>query len=105
MASVSEHYERHLAAVYAWMQGGPHASFERGRAELQAIGVERAGDATVERRQAEPVHRVHHAEQAGAGRLVGEPPLLHARDRSTKRVTVRHRRGALAQASDFGSFF
>jgi 2-polyprenyl-3-methyl-5-hydroxy-6-metoxy-1,4-benzoquinol methylase len=42
MASVADHYERHLGEIYAWMQGGPEAGFERARAELQVLGVERA---------------------------------------------------------------
>lgn len=42
MASVSQHYEHHLGAIYAWMQGGVDAGLARGRAELQAIGIEPA---------------------------------------------------------------
>jgi 2-polyprenyl-3-methyl-5-hydroxy-6-metoxy-1,4-benzoquinol methylase len=41
MASVANHYDRHLGEVYAWMQGGPEAGFARALAELQALGIER----------------------------------------------------------------
>jgi SAM-dependent methyltransferase len=40
MTSVQEHYDRHLGAVYAWMAGGIEPAFERGRAELDAIGAQ-----------------------------------------------------------------
>jgi SAM-dependent methyltransferase len=39
MASVEEHYDKHLAPVYAWMVGGIAPAFERGAAELEAIGA------------------------------------------------------------------
>jgi hypothetical protein len=39
MTSVQEHYDRHLGPVYAWMAGGIEPAFERGRAELDAIGA------------------------------------------------------------------
>jgi SAM-dependent methyltransferase len=42
MTSVQEHYDRHLGPVYAWMAGGIEPAFERGRAELDAIGVQRS---------------------------------------------------------------
>jgi SAM-dependent methyltransferase len=38
MTSVQEHYDRHLGPIYAWMTGGIEAAFERGMAELDAIG-------------------------------------------------------------------
>jgi SAM-dependent methyltransferase len=39
MTTVQEHYDRHLGAIYAWMIGGIEAAFERGTAELDAIGA------------------------------------------------------------------
>jgi SAM-dependent methyltransferase len=39
MISVQEHYDRHLGPIYAWMTGGIEAAFERGTAELDAIGA------------------------------------------------------------------
>ena len=39
MSSVHEHYDGHLGPVYAWMVGGIAPAFERGAAELDAIGV------------------------------------------------------------------
>ena len=41
MASVADHYDRHLGEIYAWMQGGAEAGFTRGREELRVLGVER----------------------------------------------------------------
>jgi len=43
MSSVIEHYARHLGPVYTWMAGGVDAAFERGSAELDAIGAMPAG--------------------------------------------------------------
>jgi len=40
MTSVQEHYDRHLGPVYAWMAGGIEPAFERGTAELDAIGAQ-----------------------------------------------------------------
>jgi SAM-dependent methyltransferase len=40
MTSVQEHYDRHLGPVYAWMAGGIEPAFERGGAELDAIGAQ-----------------------------------------------------------------
>jgi hypothetical protein len=37
MPSVSEHYERFLAPVYAWMVGGPEAAFALGQADLASV--------------------------------------------------------------------
>jgi SAM-dependent methyltransferase len=42
MASVADHYERHLGEIYTWMQGGFEAGCTRALAELQALGIERA---------------------------------------------------------------
>lgn len=39
MTSVQQHYDQHLGPVYAWMAGGIGPAFERGTAELNAIGV------------------------------------------------------------------
>jgi SAM-dependent methyltransferase len=36
MVSVLDHYESHLAPVYAWMAGGVDSALERGRAEVAA---------------------------------------------------------------------
>jgi len=38
MTSVQEHYDQHLGPVYAWMAGGVESAFERGAAELDAVG-------------------------------------------------------------------
>ncbi|HLU07949.1 MAG TPA: class I SAM-dependent methyltransferase [Woeseiaceae bacterium] len=43
MISVQEHYDEHLAPVYAWMVGGIKPALERGAAELDAIGVNPSG--------------------------------------------------------------
>jgi SAM-dependent methyltransferase len=37
MASVADHYQRHLAAIYLWMAGGLDAALERGSSELTAV--------------------------------------------------------------------
>ena len=37
MVSVLDHYESHLAPVYAWMAGGVDSALERGRAEVAAV--------------------------------------------------------------------
>jgi SAM-dependent methyltransferase len=37
MASVAEHYSRHLAPVYTWMAGGVDAAVARGASEIAAI--------------------------------------------------------------------
>jgi SAM-dependent methyltransferase len=39
VASVAEHYDRHLGPVYRWMVGDIAAALELGQAELQALGV------------------------------------------------------------------
>jgi SAM-dependent methyltransferase len=39
VASVAEHYDRHLGPVYRWMVGDVAAALERGQAELEALGV------------------------------------------------------------------
>ncbi len=43
MATVQEHYERHLGSIYTWMSGDLSAVIERNRAELRELGLE-AGD-------------------------------------------------------------
>jgi 2-polyprenyl-3-methyl-5-hydroxy-6-metoxy-1,4-benzoquinol methylase len=37
MASVADHYQNHLAPVYAWMAGGLEAAIARGAAEIAAL--------------------------------------------------------------------
>jgi SAM-dependent methyltransferase len=37
MASVTEHYESHLAPIYVWMMGGVETAITRGRAEVDAV--------------------------------------------------------------------
>jgi 2-polyprenyl-3-methyl-5-hydroxy-6-metoxy-1,4-benzoquinol methylase len=37
MSSVTEHYERHLAAIYLWMTGGMDAAVARGQAEMGSL--------------------------------------------------------------------
>ncbi len=39
MATVDEHYRRHLGPVYSWMVGGIASAIERGAAELDTIGA------------------------------------------------------------------
>lgn len=39
MSSAREHYEKHLAPVYAWMAGGTEAAIARGQNELTEIGL------------------------------------------------------------------
>lgn len=39
VASVAEHYDRHLGPVYAWMVGDVGAAMDRGRDELRALGI------------------------------------------------------------------
>jgi SAM-dependent methyltransferase len=39
MATVSEHYDRHLGPIYAWMIGDIAAAMERNREELRALSV------------------------------------------------------------------
>ncbi len=39
MASVSEHYDRHLGPVYTWMIGDPDAAMKRNLEELRQLGV------------------------------------------------------------------
>ena len=39
MTSVQQHYDQLLGPIYAWMAGGIEAAFERGTAELDAIGA------------------------------------------------------------------
>lgn len=43
MATVSEHYDRHLGPVYSWMIGDVGAAIERSREELRALGLHRPG--------------------------------------------------------------
>jgi SAM-dependent methyltransferase len=42
MATAAQHYEGHLAAIYAWTVGGVDAAFAAGRAEIEALGLPRA---------------------------------------------------------------
>ncbi len=44
MTTVSDHYAKHLAPIYAWMVGGLESAFTRGAAELTALGLEEAHD-------------------------------------------------------------
>ena len=44
MATVHEHYSRHLGPVYSWMVGGVASAIERGAAELDTIGVAAASN-------------------------------------------------------------
>ena len=37
MVSVADHYQSHLAPIYAWMSGGLDAAIARGEAEIDAI--------------------------------------------------------------------
>src|SRR5580698_11385265 len=37
MASVTEHYESHLAPIYVWLMGGVETAITRGRAEVDAV--------------------------------------------------------------------
>jgi SAM-dependent methyltransferase len=39
VATVSDHYDKHLGPIYAWMVGDVSAAIERNRAELQALGI------------------------------------------------------------------
>lgn len=39
MSTPAEHYERHLAPVYAWMAGGAEAALAAGSAEIQALNL------------------------------------------------------------------
>ncbi len=46
MATVEEHYSRHLGPVYAWMVGDMDAAFARSDLELNALGVATRGPGT-----------------------------------------------------------
>jgi SAM-dependent methyltransferase len=49
MASVEEHYARHLAPIYLWMVGGAEAAFAAADEELSALGLPAApGDLIVD---------------------------------------------------------
>lgn len=39
MATVTEHYEKHLAPIYVWMAGGAAAALEAGTAEIEALNL------------------------------------------------------------------
>ena len=39
MPSVTEHYERVLSPVYAWMSGGAEAALAAGRSEIDALDL------------------------------------------------------------------
>jgi SAM-dependent methyltransferase len=39
MATVSDHYDRHLGPVYTWMVGDAEAALERNREELRGLGL------------------------------------------------------------------
>jgi 2-polyprenyl-3-methyl-5-hydroxy-6-metoxy-1,4-benzoquinol methylase len=39
MATVSEHYDRHLGPIYSWMIGDAAGAMERSREELRALGI------------------------------------------------------------------
>src|SRR5205823_5836896 len=39
MATVSEHYDRHLGPIYSWMIGDVTAAIERNPEELRTLGV------------------------------------------------------------------
>jgi hypothetical protein len=39
MATVSDHYDRHLGPIYSWMIGDAGAAIERNREELRALGL------------------------------------------------------------------
>jgi SAM-dependent methyltransferase len=41
VASVTEHYDRHLGPVYSWMIGDVSAAIDRNREELAALGIRR----------------------------------------------------------------
>jgi SAM-dependent methyltransferase len=43
VASVRDHYDRHLGPVYAWMAGGLDAAVERGATEVEALGLAPTG--------------------------------------------------------------
>lgn len=43
MASVQDHYDRHLGPVYIWMAGGFNNAVERGAAELEDISLTPSG--------------------------------------------------------------
>ena len=40
MASVEDHYDRHLGPVYSWMQGGAAVALEIARSELREAGID-----------------------------------------------------------------
>ena len=42
MATVDDHYNRHLGPVYAWMHGDLEGAFARARTELESLGIERS---------------------------------------------------------------
>jgi SAM-dependent methyltransferase len=42
MATAAQHYERHLAGIYAWSVGGIDVVLAAGRAEIEALGLPRA---------------------------------------------------------------
>lgn len=42
MSTAAQHYERHLAGIYAWTVGGVDAALAAGRAEIEALGLPRA---------------------------------------------------------------
>jgi 2-polyprenyl-3-methyl-5-hydroxy-6-metoxy-1,4-benzoquinol methylase len=47
MSTATEHYEYHLAPVYVWMAGGPHAALQDGDAEIDALNLPLAPGETV----------------------------------------------------------
>ena len=49
MATAAQHYERHLAGIYAWSVGGVDAALAAGHAEIEALRLPRArGDLVVD---------------------------------------------------------
>jgi 2-polyprenyl-3-methyl-5-hydroxy-6-metoxy-1,4-benzoquinol methylase len=39
VATVSDHYDKHLGPIYSWMVGDVSAAIERNREELRALGI------------------------------------------------------------------
>lgn len=39
MATVAEHYARHLAPIYLWMAGGHEVALQAGAAEIEALNL------------------------------------------------------------------
>lgn len=91
--TAQEHYEYLLAPIYAWMVGGHDTAFERGKAEIQALGftAQRNGIA-LDLGAGFGIHTIALLEMGFSVTAIDTSPLLLAdlRDQATRRGLTVH---------------